>query len=423
MTNNTRLVIVDKLSIDFESPDKISCQLSEEYSYADFIITNDGNSVANLDWSYSLPPDGWVVGFANPVTELQPRENQTVRLGIIPPANEQITDSAFKISISVSATNGDRLVEKSVILDVEIEESIFGNISLDDEILQPLLGVPKGSSQSTTIEIRNDGNVPLEGDLTIIVIDESGNEISGWRPSVSPSNIATNPGESQTVEVELNPKDSVDRGPFTVIVSLTSGDEIITTFNLQASSSPAEGNKGLFNIVPWYVSLIIVASLVGLLVIVSRKVKKSGSTDDDGTQLVTADAYGSLPDAGSRREKALDIGLSQDDMTSGEVSQEEIAAALAKSMAEQFNSPPAPNLPSVGLPQIGKVPAGMPPLGQVPEGLPPALPQKTLVNLPPPALQKPSTNIPPLPATGLPAGWTIEQWNAYGHMWLEKNQR
>ena len=92
-------------------------------------------------------------------------------------------------------------------------------------------------------------------------------------------------------------------------------------------------------------------------------------------------------------------------------------------MAEQFNSPPAPNLPSVGLPQIGKVPAGMPPLGQVPKGLPPALPQKTLVNLPPPALQKPSTNIPPLPATGLPAGWTIEQWNAYGHMWLEKNQR
>ena len=64
VTNNTRLVIVDKLSIDFESPDKISCQLSEEYSYADFIITNDGNSVANLDWSYSLPPDGWVVGFA-----------------------------------------------------------------------------------------------------------------------------------------------------------------------------------------------------------------------------------------------------------------------------------------------------------------------------------------------------------------------
>ena len=423
VTNNTRLVIVDKLSIELESPDKISCQLSEEYSYADFMITNDGNSVANLDWSYSLPPDGWVVGFANPVTQLQPRENQTVSLGIIPPANEQITGSAFKISISVSATNGDRLVEKSVILDVEIKESIFGNITLDDEVLQPLLGVPKGSSQSTTIEIRNDGNMPLEGDLSIIVIDESGNEISGWRPSVSPSNIATNPGETQTVEVELNPKDSVDRGPFTVIVSLTKGDEVITTFNLQTSSSPAEGNKGLFNIVPWYVSLVIVATLVGVLVIVSRKVKRSGSSEDDGTQLVTADAYGSLPDAGSRREQALDIGLSQDDMTSGEVSQEEIAAALAKSMAEQFTPPPSPNMPPAGLPPIGKIPAGMPPLGQVPKGLPPVLPQKTVVNLPPPAPQQTSTTIPPLPATGLPAGWTIEQWNAYGHMWLEKNQR
>jgi hypothetical protein len=27
----------------------------------------------------------------------------------------------------------------------------------------------------------------------------------------------------------------------------------------------------------------------------------------------------------------------------------------------------------------------------------------------------------PLPPTGLPPGWSVEQWNAYGHMWLEKN--
>ena len=30
---------------------------------------------------------------------------------------------------------------------------------------------------------------------------------------------------------------------------------------------------------------------------------------------------------------------------------------------------------------------------------------------------------PPLPATGLPDGWTMEQWNYYGNQWLEQNER
>lgn len=29
---------------------------------------------------------------------------------------------------------------------------------------------------------------------------------------------------------------------------------------------------------------------------------------------------------------------------------------------------------------------------------------------------------PPLPATGLPQGWTMEQWNYYGEQWLAANQ-
>ena len=142
--------------------------------------------------------------------------------------------------------------------------------------------------------------------------------------------------------------------------------------------------------------------------------------EDDGSQLVAADAYGILPDAGSRREKALDIGMSQDDMTSGEVSKEEIAAALAKSMADQFTPPPAVNPLPLGMPPAGVPPLGMPPKGQVPLGMPPALPKP--VAQAPVSTNKVAQSGPPLPATGLPAGWTMEQWNAYGHMWLEKNR-
>ena len=30
---------------------------------------------------------------------------------------------------------------------------------------------------------------------------------------------------------------------------------------------------------------------------------------------------------------------------------------------------------------------------------------------------------PPIPAEGLPDGWSMEQWDAYGQMWLEQNGR
>jgi hypothetical protein len=28
---------------------------------------------------------------------------------------------------------------------------------------------------------------------------------------------------------------------------------------------------------------------------------------------------------------------------------------------------------------------------------------------------------PPVPETGLPEGWTMEQWEWYGHEWIAKN--
>ena len=194
----------------------------------------------------------------------------------------------------------------------------------------------------------------------------------------------------------------------------------MTDFTLQASSSPVDGNKGLFNIVPWYVSVLIITVVIIGGAIISRRVKNSGSLDDNVAQMVLADTYGVLPDVGSRREKALDIGVSQDEMTSGEVSKEEIAAALAKSMADQFTPPPTVNLPPPGMPPAGLPPIGMPPKAQIPPGMPPVIPKPTTQAPAPPTSN--AQNGPPLPPTGLPAGWTMEQWNAYGHMWLEKNR-
>ena len=41
-----------------------------------------------------------------------------------------------------------------------------------------------------------------------------------------------------------------------------------------------------------------------------------------------------------------------------------------------------------------------------------------------PSLKLPSSSegAPPLPIGGLPEGWTMEQWVAYGHLWWEQNK-
>ncbi|MDG1549887.1 MAG: hypothetical protein P8Q94_07555 [Candidatus Poseidoniaceae archaeon] len=80
----------------------------------------------------------------------------------------------------------------------------------------------------------------------------------------------------------------------------------------------------------------------------------------------------------------------------------------------------APTVPS-GPPAT--VPSSMPPQSAPPASVPSSMPPQSA----PPtqsATSAPSQpSGPPLPATGLPAGWTMEQWGAYGAQWLEQNDQ
>ena len=76
------------------------------------------------------------------------------------------------------------------------------------------------------------------------------------------------------------------------------------------------------------------------------------------------------------------------------------------------------------------VPSGPP--ASVPASMPPQMPAEpvTAPAVSPAPVQEvvqptevPVQTGPPLPETGLPAGWTMEQWNAYGEMWLSQNQQ
>ena len=161
--------------------------------------------------------------------------------------------------------------------------------------------------------------------------------------------------------------------------------------------------------------------------------KRSGELEDDGSELVAPDAFVNPDHLGTRRDEALDIGHAVNEIASAEVSQDEIAAALAQSL----NLPPAPAAVPQGLPP-GAVPRGLPASGALPRGLPPAglppagLPPKALPQIPvpmPTPLPAPvpapapvtAAAGPPLPPSGLPDGWTMEQWQHYGHQWLQRN--
>ena len=231
-----------------------------------------------------------------------------------------------------------------------------------------------------------------------------------------------NPGQQVELIVEVEPSDKASKGSYQILINITSDEDLISQISLSSSIQSSKGNSGLFNIVPWYISLLIVTSLLIGTVIVARRMKKSGSIQNDDSELVAADSYVGQEYISERRDSALDIGSSVNELTSGEVSQDEIAAALAQSI-ELPTLPMASNVPS-GMPPTMNLPAGMPPRMNLPPGMPPA-------GMPP--LPKPVPEIPkvqqqtsltrPLPPTGLPSGWTIEQWNAYGNIWLERNQK
>jgi hypothetical protein len=119
---------------------------------------------------------------------------------------------------------------------------------------------------------------------------------------------------------------------------------------------------------PWVIPIIFILILMSLGFI-GFNMRKSTSINSD-EELIPAGSALSSGNISERRNSALDTSLSGETL-SGTVSQDEINAALSSSL---------------------------------------------------PSLKHSSPGAPPLPLTGLPDGWTMEQWNAYGHMWLEKNK-
>ena len=308
---------------------------------------------------------------------------------------------------------------------VGVVESLFGNITTQREGARLLLGIDRDDGRSETLVIRNDGNIPLTGDIGAMLFDDEGDERTDWSVDVSPDTV-TNLGVGETLDVviTLMPKENVERGVGLLTINLSGSDEVITQLELEVSVSTAFGSGGLWDVLPEGANFAIAALLVVGLVAAGARMKRSGRLIDDGTELVSPNTHTDPDLLGQRRDEALDLGSSVDELTSGEVSDEEIAKAIMQSM----DMPVAPATPPSGLPPAGLPPTNAVPLGLPPAGMPPS-PSKALPALPQAGVPAPAPVVappvvpaaPPLPPGGLPVGWTMEQWQHYGHEWLRRH--
>jgi uncharacterized membrane protein len=428
VSNTTILKVSDDLSLELTGPSTgvVETIISSDFSFGEFQVTNTGNAPLTLNWSHGLAPDGWIVGFANPSTYIEPREERTVRLGFIPPANTPASENVFELVVTVLGFNDGRMIQNSITTEVSVLASHYANITVEDSSITPFILVSRGDTVGQNIVIRNDGNVPLSGDVLGNVFDGDGNITSAWTVSCTPNSIESIAvGEQLVLRVELTPSESAQKGKVITTITLNSGDTVLGGLGIESSIESAEGSEGLFSFLPLYLSLPLVGVVLIGAIVSALRMKKSGQLTNSGEELVAPDAFVNPDHLGTRRDDALDIGHAIDEIASGEVSSDEIAAALAQSL--QMPLPVVPTAVPLGLPP-GAIPQGLPmplPGGLLPAGLPPKalpslpIPQPMPMPFPAPIAALPALG-PPLPATGLPDGWTSEQWQHYGQQWLDR---
>ena len=392
--NETTLIVKDEIGLNFltEEGYSFTTDVSGKFTYSTIMIENAGNSVISLDWSNSLAPDGWEVGFADPVDYLNPRESVELIIAIKAPDNQPASNSVFDLGIYATIDNSFETLQVVATYPVAVQPGAYCAIQYDNDV-RPLLGVERGGSSSQKVTVTNIGNLPLDTSISTKI------EASGWDVTVSEDTVS-GLGVGSSLELEITVESNDDTSSGIEELEFTCGSDSVI---LEISVENRQEQGGLFGIMPLWAASSIMFVLLSVGVILARRIKKSAPKDNSGEELVAPDAH-SIPDDGLRMQAVMDSVVGQESLASGGVTAEEIANALSKSI---------PSLPALGAPAV--IPSGRPP-SAIPSGRPPsAIPQVR----PPVAVPTPQIPLgPPLPATGLPPGWSVEQWQHYGHQWL-----
>ena len=374
VTNATVLEVREITTLDVQSEEGFSIALGQDGN-SNIFLHNSGNVPLLIDLTMGTLPDGWSGGFLTGKTfTMDMNRDSMITIGLQLPSGTPVGTLSEKVPVIIESTSPSLSKETiTVEMEVSVLPSVWIDVQSDSANLQ---GVSEGEESKFTLEVHNWGNSPSG-----ILLDYGG--LDGWVITFEPSSIEElSPGENAEIMVTVKPRKSAEDGLNQLLIFANStsegGQVTVTQASLtidisKAKSANSGGISGIFEslgLPAWTIAIVFFALLVGMIsfgIRAREEFQPVGSEEE----LIPR---GSALQAGTKEERraaALDTSTTGDVVT-GEVSTVEIEDALQSTV---------PTLPT----------------HQVPEG----------------AL--------PLPLTGLPDGWTMDQWVAYGHLWWEQN--
>ena len=438
ITNGTTFIVGKNLGFTLEAESETVFATVGQWSQHSLWLNNTGNAELSLNWSTAEPPSGWQLGLDSAPKTLPKLDDTEVLLGVIAPNGTQMQTIAESIRIRVTGSYLNESVEVFIDLNLAVLPTLHFGIEVSSQT--DIHDIERDSSAEIEVIITNLGNSVGSGNITAKIVDGDGEIDSDWTLDYESEFGQLAPGETTTLTIKLTPLKDAGSGLREIVLTVDgTAEEGIFVTDAQAISLGATAEAGtssfdLYNLVPFEVFIAIILILPLIAFIGVRKLRINAKAYiDEGELLVAPGVHASQENLGDRRAAALmeDVS-SEDDLISGDISTAEIQAALVQSIGGL--PPPGPAPAPSGLPPISAVlPAGLPPLGSpplvktsagaVPQGLPPVSAPVAPTKVPSSDSFSAPNEHPPIPAEGLPAGWTEEQWHHYGAEWLKRQGR
>tara|TARA_B100000686_G_scaffold127433_2_gene134705 strand:+ start:4930 stop:9690 length:4761 start_codon:yes stop_codon:yes gene_type:complete len=336
-------------------------------------LHNTGNVDLDISLTMGTLPSGWSGGFLSGRDFTMSMNSEAVIEVVVDlPSNLPVGLLSDTASVIIEArTPAGEVIVYTVEMEVSVLPSIWMDISTDFTTIEDI----GEGGQTFEITISNLGNT--QGDSILVIQSPEHWEINAG------SSMNIEPGESSTIPITATPDEEASSGLSIIIIqinSTSSNSEVAITddsLEISISKSRNSGRGGLGGLLdsiglPDWTMAVIVLVLLTATVLYGVRMRRDSSTmispDEELVPEGSALLSGSLTE---RRAAALETSSSGEVLTGG-VSEDEIKAALAQSSPS--TPPPSPD------------------------------------------------GAPPLPLSGLPDGWTMEQWASYGHLWWEQNK-
>lgn len=371
--DSSRFILQPRLEISLQAPESLEI-LAGEFAEFSIDLSNQGNVRLDLSWAFTGTAEGWSIGLQSiSPSFIEPNQDLSLVMGVGVPAGWPADQTGEMISIIVEGSND--------LLDGEIEfQSAEVNVSVMETCgfslgVSEYPSVEAGDSTTFSAVVNNIGNIPSAFSMEVTQSAEVFTELSAVGEQTELS-----PGESRPFDFTLGADEGATPGIENFLVKFyatgqfcdeanTASDEpeSVTVYILPSTGSGIGNSLPPF-VLPLVFILLLIATTVG---IISLR-RSSPESENPGEDLIPEGSALMQGETSARRMNAL----------STEAAEETLSTTVNKGDMEAVIRDSMPKL-------------DLPPL--------------------------PSNTTPPLPPSGLPDGWSMEQWREYGSEWLKEN--